>query len=437
MRYSPTVIVISTLSAVYVTAAPVELVNDSVPELVSDDSGAELGSGGFSVPVTHHYSATNLKGPDAYNDAIRKWGVQKDLPTGPHIKSNLVLHPDFQKRTPDTSVKATPQGSDIEYTVPVSIGTPAQTFNLNFDTGSSDLWVFSTTQPTTQTKNHRVYSPTKSSTFKILSGYNWKIQYADGSGAAGTVGSDKVAVGAASVTSQLVGLPTTASNNFVQGGNDGLLGLAFGKLNTIRPKQSKTFFENVMASLSNKLFTAYLRHAAVGSYDFGYIDKSKYLSASSAIQYTPINTQNGWWEFPSKYYKVSGKNYTISAAATGIADTGTTLMLISGTAASTYYGTIKGAQNNPQVGGYIVPCASANSLPPFYFNVGPYVASVSGANIIYGSSLGTLNGVSYCFGGLQPITGNQFIFGDVFFKQNFAVFDYGNLQFGFAPHAYP
>ncbi|KAK6343839.1 hypothetical protein TWF696_007495 [Orbilia brochopaga] len=432
MRYYSTVIVVTVLSVAYITAAPVEIVDDSLSELAADDTAAELGESGFSVPVTHHYREVNLKGPDAYDEAIHKWGVQKDLPTGLNVNSNLILHSDFRKRVPDTSVKATPQGNDVEYTAPVSIGTPAQSFNLNFDTGSADLWVFANTQPTSQTKGHRVFNPTKSTTFKKLSGYTWGITYADGSGASGTVGTDKVAVGSAIVQNQFVELPSTVSNNFVQGSNDGLLGLAFGKLNTVRPKQSKTFFENAMSSLSNKLFTAYLRHAAVGSYDFGYIDRSKY---TGNIVYTPINTQNGWWEFPSKYYKVGNTNYTLSAAATGIADTGTTLMLISSTAAKNYYATIKGAQANSQVGGYILPCATKN-IPPFYFNVGPYVASVSGANVIYGTSLGTLGGVSYCFGGLQPITGNQFIFGDVFFKQNFAVFDYANARFGFAPHSY-
>lgn len=60
--------------------------------------------------------------------------------------------------------------NDSEYLCPVSIGTPAQIVNLDFDTGSSDLWVWSTKlsssiQSSGKSAGHVIFDPSKSSTF--------------------------------------------------------------------------------------------------------------------------------------------------------------------------------------------------------------------------------------------------------------------------------
>lgn len=214
----------------------------------------------------------------------------------------------------DGTVGANPAANDEEYLCPVSIG--GQTLNLDFDTGSSDLWVFSTELARSSQAGHKIFDPSKSRTFKKIPGASWKIQYGDGSGASGDVGTDEVNIGGAMVSGQAVELASKVSTEFISGSSsDGLLGLAFSSINTVTPNQQQTFFDNAIPSLSSPLFTADLKHAQPGSYDFGYIDNSKY---AGQITYVPVDSAQGFWEFTANGYQVGNGDFnsqTIDAIA--------------------------------------------------------------------------------------------------------------------------
>lgn len=101
------------------------------------------------------------------------------------------------------------------------------------------------TQADGKTKRHNIFNPTKSSTFKKVSGSTWKIRYGDGSTVSGTVGTDSVTLGGLCVENQAIELANKLSPQFTQGAGDGLLGLAFGKINTVKPKPVATPVEQV------------------------------------------------------------------------------------------------------------------------------------------------------------------------------------------------
>lgn len=156
--------------------------------------------------------------------------------------------------------------NDSLYLCEVGVGTPEQKLYLDFDTGSSDLWVWSTELPESilskaSKENQQVaFDATKSSTFKKLSGETWKIQYGDSSSASGDVGTDTIDLGGLKVEGQAIELAKELSQQFAQGNGSGLLGLAFSSINTVSPTPQKTPVDNIASQkgADQQVFTAYL-----------------------------------------------------------------------------------------------------------------------------------------------------------------------------------
>jgi hypothetical protein len=251
------------------------------------------------------------------------------------------------------------------------------TFPWRFDLADSpSSWVFSSELSSASQSGHNIFNSAKSSTFKKLSGATWKISYGDGSSASGDVGTDTVVVGGTTVTGQAVEIAKQVSTQFVQDTSaDGLLGLAFSSINTVTPNRQKTFFDNASPSLESALFTADLKKGQPGSYDFGFIDDSKY---TGDIAYVDVESSQGFWEFTSSGYQVGDGGFN-EQSIDAIADTGTTLLLTQDAIVKDYYSGVNGSQLDKNQGGYIFPCSA--TLPDFTFGVGSYMA-VIGSDLI-------------------------------------------------------
>lgn len=288
---------------------------------------------------------------------------------------------------------------------------------------------------TSSATGHTIYDSSKSSTFKDQSGSSWTISYGDGSTASGTVGTDNVTIGGLTIENQAVELAQQLSTQFAQGSGDGLLGLAWGSINTVTPTPVQTPVENMISQQdipqTSELFTAHLSSykdasASDGTsfYTFGYID----TQASNGQQptYTPVDNSQGFWQFASASASVNGQTITRSSN-TAIADTGTTLALVDDNTVKQIYAAIPGSKYDSTQQGYTFPTnTTTDNLPTVTFAVGDQQFAVHKEDLAFADAG---NGMTY--GGIQSRGTMTFdILGDTFLKGIYAVFDQGNTQFG-------
>lgn len=142
-------------------------------------------------------------------------------------------------------------------------------------------------------------------------------------------------------------------------------------------------------------------------------------SGSSQLEgeFLTISRQTLSYYLQSPRYSIGSSRSTSGSVGTAIADTGTTLLYLPNSIVNAYYSQVSGAAYNSRQGGYIFPC-SAN-LPDFNVAIGGHTFTVPGSYINY-APLSTTT----CFGGIQSDSGIGFaIFGDIFLKSVFAVFD--------------
>jgi len=333
----------------------------------------------------------------------------------------------------ESEVSAEGVQNDLEFVVPVTIGTPGVTAHLDFDTGSADLWVWGPQIQADRTK-HTLYDPASSSTGKLSDGLWWRITYGDGSIAAGEVHTDVINVGGISLPSQSVQVATALSDSFTsEDGSDGLLGLAFPNMNTVQPAQQVTPMANFIAEnlLIKPIFTVKLdKDDSNGFYTFGDIAPDAHTGVKSAdIKYEPVITTHGFWEFVSPTIRVGDTVAKREQGNTAIADTGTTILMLSDAACQLVYSQIPGALLSADAGGWILP---SNSTPPHIsFGFGPdgLEYAISGDDLKYQDLQDGTH-----FGAIQSRGQTAYdILGDVFLRRVYAVFDQtpGQPKIGF------
>ncbi|KAI0366737.1 protease [Pilatotrama ljubarskyi] len=356
----------------------------------------------------HRQNMINLErnmGREAFND-------------GAEIKPVANYSAPPQKRQAE---KLVDEGGDEYWAGTVSIGTPAKSFLIDFDTGSADLWVPSVNCTSSYCSLKNKYNPGSSSTGAHKSG-SFLIQYGDGSQVSGPVYTETVSVAGITVKDQYFSPVNTISSSFGSQADDGLLGLAYPAISNLH---QSPFFNTAKSQGAVKNGVFGIKLAKTGSELFlGNTDSSLY---SGSIEYHTVKGA-GFWQIGGASVRV-GSQTPVSGFQT-IIDSGTTIIYGPPNAVKTFYESIPNSKVYDQTNGfYSFPC---NAVPSNVgFNWGGKTWNISAANFNFGMVSAT-----DCIGAIAGqdlgLGSNVWLLGDSFMKNVYSAFSFDSNAVGFA-----
>ncbi|KAH7919522.1 acid protease [Leucogyrophana mollusca] len=394
----------------------------AVPPAHSADIG-----GGVGIPISKHSEITNsdgsvniqvLRAHVAYTKAKFERGFENyERNTGGSHPLSGKVH-QLQERGEGGDPLA-PFGRQLWYGK-ISVGNPPKTYTVDFDTGSSDLFLPGPTCGNT-CSGHTIYNPGFSAAARDLH-KTFSLAYGDGSTVSGEQYTDTVTVAGLIATQQTLGAANQYSTGFASSRfpADGLLGLAF---ESISDYNANPVFQTLVAQrkVSNPEFAFKLAQTGSELY-LGGTNRQLY---NGEFTYVGVS-RRGYWEVSLDALSSGGED--ILTNVDSIIDTGTTLIVGDTSSVAQFYEAI-GGQDASDVGPgfYSFPC---NNIPDVSLTFGGKSFPISQDTF----NIGSADGGFTCVGGIvgQDIGAPFWIIGDVFLNNVYTVFDVGNSRVGFA-----
>lgn len=305
---------------------------------------------------------------------------------------------------------------------PVQIGSNAQPFVLDFDTGSADTWVPSSSCTTNACAKHNKYNASDSSTSDLVEGATLNVQYGDGSTTSGLVYTDDVTVAGLTAKSHTFGAADQMSTSFKNDPQDGIMGLGYQSISQL---DTTPFVQNLIKQnkVSAPQFSFSLNSGSGSELYLGGANPSKY---SGAFEWHDVVSESYWVVQGNAYVNQESASTSFNA----VIDTGTTVVVAPPAQAKAFWANVEGSQPSGD-GYYTFPC---NNVPEVSFSFGGKQWEMSADNINLGS---TYAGSSQCVGSIvgMDIGMSAWIVGDAFLKDVYTTFDFEENRVGFAEKA--
>ncbi|KAK6358204.1 hypothetical protein TWF730_007555 [Orbilia blumenaviensis] len=340
------------------------------------------------------------------------------------------------------------------YYVNTTIGTPGQTIQLQLDTGSSDLWMFS--EEACRSDDVMclggIFDPEESSTYELLYNGEFNISYVTpGSGVHGDYIRDNVQMAGAEIKGLTMGLAKRAKQV-----PTGIMGIGYRENEAIFAQTGgRNSYPNIIDLMANqsiintRAYSLYLddKDAATGTILFGGYDTEKYFGDLALLDIQPDENRI------ISSFIVAWTGFSITTESDGevplttsdfdqpaYLDSGTTLTVLPSLIANQLIDAA-GAIYDESSGIYLVTCdvAGANATLNYQFGgpSGPTIRVPFGELVlpirdVNGDYL-QVNGVQYCLFGIKPgDVGDILLFGDTFLRSAYVVYDLDGQKIGIA-----
>ena len=310
---------------------------------------------------------------------------------------------------------------NAQYYGPITIGTPPQDFLVVFDTGSSNLWVPSSTCNSVACFLHSTYNSGLSSTY-VANGETIDIEYGSGS-ASGYMSTDTVTFGGLAIESvPFAEMTDLGGVSFIASKFDGILGLAWKGIaaDDVSPVFMLMYEQNLLEDNSFSFYLSTSTSATGSRLVLGGVDPTLY---TGNFTYHSLLTDT-YWQIQMDDILVNGQSLGITNPI-GIVDSGTS--------------TLAGAQPlvdkiSEAIGTVPTDCSNLSTLPSVTFVIDGTQYELTAEEWVWEISE---EGANVCMSGFMAMNmpaqlENTIILGDIFIRKYYTHFDFGGNRVGFA-----